>query len=296
MTKEITIPDTEKLVENKDWYQSLIEDCQGILIEGIWNYRLTLIKTYHLLGKRILEENDNFKREEIYGEKICSQVSNSLGKSRQTIQRAIQFYKKYPDLELLPEGKNISWHKICNVYLPKTKEKPIELPKGKYQVIYADPPWQFNNEGFAQSAEQKYPTMSIKEICDIPIKEKIGEKAVLFLWVTNAFLEEGLSVCKEWGFNYKTNMVWIKKKGPTIGWFTKSRHELLFIATKGEGMHPKEKFNSWFESKVTKHSKKPEIIYEMIKKMYKGPYLELFARSIQKRKGWTYWGNEMPNK
>ena len=72
-TKEITKP-----IEQENWYISLIDDCQGILTEGIWNYRLTLIKTYHLLGKRILEENDNFKREKIYGEKICQHVGISF--------------------------------------------------------------------------------------------------------------------------------------------------------------------------------------------------------------------------
>ena len=133
MAKEIT-----KSIEQEEWYKSLIEDCQSLLTEGIWNYRLTLIKTYHLLGKRILEENDNFKREKIYGEKIVSHVSQSLGQSPRTIWRAIQFVQKFPDLDMLPGGKNISWNKICNELLPEPK-KEIPLPKGRYEIIYADP-------------------------------------------------------------------------------------------------------------------------------------------------------------
>jgi len=76
-----------------------------------------LVEGYHALGKRVLEDYHNFERKQIYGQEICSHVSISLGKSRQTINRAIQFAKLYPDLNLLPEGKNTSWHKICNQYL-----------------------------------------------------------------------------------------------------------------------------------------------------------------------------------
>ena len=171
------------------------------------------------------------------------------------------------------------------------KQKAPPLPQGKYFVIYADPPWQYQNEGFDESAEQQYPTIPVEEICALPIRGLITDKAVLFLWVTNAFLKEGIQVCEAWGFSYKTNFAWIKNKGPSIGWFSRSRHELLFIATKGDGVHPVEKYLSWFEAEVTKHSKKPALVYEMIEKMYPGPYVELFAR--QKRDGWENWGNEI---
>jgi len=113
----------------------------------------------------------------------------------------------------------------------KSYHTPV-LPDGKYYVLYADPPWEYNNSGFEESAQSKYPTMSTKDICELPVQNLIGDKAVLFLWVTNAFLREGLQVCEAWGFKYKTNCVWIKNRGPSIGWFTKSRHELLFICTK----------------------------------------------------------------
>lgn len=166
-----------------------------------------------------------------------------------------------------------------------------ELPQGKYFILYADPPWQYQNIGFDESAEQQYPTMSVEEICTLPIHNLITDRAVLFLWVTNAFINEGLKVCEAWGFEYKTNFAWIKSSGPSIGWFIKSRHELLFIATKGEGLHPSEKFISWFEFKVRRHSQKPDIVYEMVEKMYPGPYMELFAR--QSRDGWDSWGNEL---
>ncbi len=173
---------------------------------------------------------------------------------------------------------------------PQIKPPP-DLAVGKYFVLYADPPWQYDNSGLNESAAQQYPTMETQQICQLPVRDLVDEKAVLFLWVTNPFLQEGLEVCRSWGFEYKTNFVWIKNKGPSMGWFCHSRHELLFVATHGEGVHPTEKMISWFESEVTRHSQKPDKVYEMIETMYTGPYIELFAR--RGRPGWDNWGNEL---
>ncbi len=169
MKKELT-----KQLQSKEWYEALIEDCQSVLGEGIWNYRLTLIKTYHLLGQRILAENDNFKREKIYGERLCHTVSESLGQSQRTIWRAIQFAKKYPNLDKFldstKEQKVLSWHKIVQNYLPEPKEKQIPLPKGKYNVILADPPWRYRNTGVEGAVDKEYSTMTIQELARYQLK------------------------------------------------------------------------------------------------------------------------------
>ena len=112
-----------KSLITQNWYKSLIDDCDGIITESVFTSRWALVEGYHMLGSRILQDNENFEREKIYGKKIVSHLSQSLGKSKQTIYRAIQFVKKYPDIQKLPLGKNISWHKICNKYLPDGKRK-----------------------------------------------------------------------------------------------------------------------------------------------------------------------------
>lgn len=285
------------ILQDQEWYQALIEDCQGILTEGIWNYRLTLIKTYHLLGKRILEENDNFKRERIYGERIANTVGESLGKSRQTIGYAIRFAKKYSDLDLLPEGKNISWHKICNQYLPEPKEKLIELPRGKYQVIYADPPWPYPKRQDAKNlygnTDYHYEVMPIKKLCEMKVSELADENSVLFLWVATNFLEQSFEVIKSWGFDYKSQMTWIKEGGQGgIGWYFWGDHELLLVAIKGSYL-PKEKVSSVLKAPRQKHSQKPNEIYEIIEKMYPNTKkIELFARG-NPQKGWMAWGDQI---
>ena len=287
----------ELSLESQEWYQSLVEDCQGILTEGIWNYRLTLIKTYHLLGKRILKENDNFERVKIYGEKICQRVGESLGKSRQTIQYAIQFAEKYPDLDLLPEDKNINWHKITQNYLPKPKKEKM-LPKGKFQVIYADPPWPYPKRQDAKNlygnTDYHYEIMPIKELCEMKVSELAAENSVLFMWVATNFLEQSFEVIKSWGFEYKSQMAWVKEGGKQggIGWYFWGDHELLLVATKGSYL-PKEKFSSVLKAPRREHSKKPDEIYEIIEKMYPDTQkMELFARNKDKRKNWVYWGDQ----
>jgi len=166
------------------------------------------------------------------------------------------------------------------------------LPEGKFTILYADPPWQFNNSGFEQSAASIYPTMSTEEICNIKIAEISAKESVLFLWATNAMLEDTLLVMKSWGFEYKSNMVWIKDKAPGMGWFTESKHELLLIGVKGGNWHPVEKFQSWYKSEVKEHSKKPFMFYEIIERMYPNQkYIELFARN--KRQNWISFGNEL---
>lgn len=192
--------------------------------------------------------------------------------------------------------KRVANRWLAAIFGPTRLPSP-PLPKLESQVIYADPPWAFSNSGFDQSAASIYPTMTTKEICEFTdkngkaIRKLAAEKrSVLFLWVPAALIPEGLAVVKAWGFTYKTQLVWKKDKAPGMGWWVNSKHELLFIASKGEELHPAIKYDSVFEAPVTKHSKKPEKVYEMIEAMYSGPYIELFARN--KRDGWTPWGNE----
>jgi len=73
------------------------------------------------LGKRISEENHNFERVKIYGEKIVQGLAESLNISTRVIWYSLQFADKYPDLNSIPEGKNITWDKIITKYLPEQK-------------------------------------------------------------------------------------------------------------------------------------------------------------------------------
>jgi len=165
-----------------------------------------------------------------------------------------------------------------------------ELPPGQYNVIYADPPWEYRNSGFAMSAENQYPTMSTDEICELAVP--VAENAICFMWVTNPLLADGLRVLEAWGFDYKTCMVWVKDHH-TAGFYVYGQHELLLIGTRGTHMTPTDeaKPKSVITGENKEHSRKPDVVYEIIERMYPDSVkLEMFAR--RNRKGWTSYGNE----
>jgi hypothetical protein len=121
-------------ITTQDWFKSLIDDVGSTWTETEFNARWTYIVGYHTIGLRILQDYDNFERSKIYGQEIVSRIAESLDRSKSTVWKIIQFAKKYPDLNKLPEGKNASWHQISNKYLSNKKGKQIEEPKGKLIV------------------------------------------------------------------------------------------------------------------------------------------------------------------
>lgn len=165
------------------------------------------------------------------------------------------------------------------------------FPHGKYQVIYVDPPWQYNNSGLRGSAESHYPTMSIDDLCQLDIGKLAGDATALFMWVTSPFLREGLQLCQAWGFEYKTTFVWIKDRSTygKLGFYNYGQHEFLFVATRGSCLPQSGTLEpSVLFAPKQGHSEKPEAVYELIEQMYSGPYIELFARKT--RPNWAAWG------
>ena len=165
----------------------------------------------------------------------------------------------------------------------------------KYQIIYADPPWSYNdkqNTKMLGGAIKHYQTMSIKQLCNLPIKELTEKDAVLFIWVTSPLLEAVFEIIKAWGFKYKSSFVW-DKISHNMGHYNSVRHELLLIATKGKCTPQVRKlFDSVVSEARTEHSKKPQVFRDIINTIYpNGKRIELFAR--QKTEGWDVWGNEV---
>ncbi len=208
-------------------------------------------------------------------------------------------------LDWLKRAQENKWStRTLELEINKAKRRQLLLPEGIYDVIYADPPWQYCNAIQKWGpAELHYPTMNIQEICKYKdsngtqVQEKFADDAILFLWVTNPFLRDAFPIIDAWGFEYKTNIVWVKTdlKRPGSGFWVRGRHELLFICSKGSFLpdqREREPIGSIIEAPVEEHSKKPERVYEIIEKMYpEGRYLELFARNT--RENWVSWGNEI---
>ena len=166
------------------------------------------------------------------------------------------------------------------------------LPDGRYELIYADPPWQLGNPDSRHAPENHYPTMPLEEIEALPVPT--AADALLLLWAVNCLLPEALHVVEAWGFEYKSNLVWVK---PTIGLgrWTRNRHELLLLGTRGRFPLPERPDcpDSVLEAPRRAHSEKPAAFYELIEQAWpQASKLELFARRA--RPGWTAWGNQAP--
>jgi len=175
----------------------------------------------------------------------------------------------------------------------KRREAP-ELPTDQYRVFYADPPWSYGDSGLQQygHASHHYPSMTIEELCALPVAERAEADAVLFLWVTSPLLEDAFRVVEAWGFEYKASIVW-NKDAHNFGHYVSVRHEFLLICVRGSCTPDiKELLPSVVTIKRAKHSEKPEVFRAMIDKMYpKGKRIELFARG-EAAAGWETWGNE----
>lgn len=173
-------------------------------------------------------------------------------------------------------------------------DRPLDVGT-RYPIIYADPPWRYENPPIgasSRSIENHYPTMTLEEICALPVRELATEDAMLYLWATAPKLPECLEVVKAWGFAYRTHIVWDKVR-IGMGYHARNRHELLLICKRGEvpppspGTQPE----SIYAEPRGEHSAKPAFFAEMIEAAYPGlPKIELFCRLP--RDGWAVWGNQ----
>src|ERR1035438_4610347 len=109
----------------------------------------------------------------------------------------------------------------------------LELPAGPFQVIVADPPWQYESGN-----SLPYPTMAIEDIKAMPIRDIADENAILWLWTTNAHLRVAFGVVESWGFEYKTLLTWVKNRMGTGEWLRgQTEHCLLAIRGKPVFLH-----------------------------------------------------------
>lgn len=181
-----------------------------------------------------------------------------------------------------------------------------------YRTIVADPPWTYSSipvrtdrphrqarergeVGVAIASQPlPYPSMSADEIAALPISSLASPDCRLFLWATNAYLPEALSLITRWGFGYRQLLVWDKSPtfNPLGGSVAPNACEYLLVATRGAPP----RIGRWPTSVIrgrkprAEHSRKPDVFLDLVESVSPPPYCELFAR--RNRLGWDTWGNE----
>ena len=184
-------------------------------------------------------------------------------------------------------------------------QDPPPLPRidGGFRTILADPPWRFTNRTGKVAPEHRrlnrYETMTLDEICALPVERVAAKTSHLYLWTPNALLPDALRVMEAWGFSYKANIVWHKVRkdggsdGRGVGFYFRNVTELILFGTRGKNartLDPGRSQVNMIQTRKREHSRKPDEQYELIEACSPGPYLELFARG--ERSNWTVWGNQ----
>jgi len=186
------------------------------------------------------------------------------------------------------------------------------LASNGFCTMLADVPWQFDNRTGKVAPEhrrlRRYRTMTLDEICALPVPRIMAPTAHLYLWVPNALLPDGLRAMAAWGFTYKTNIVWhkIRKDGGSdgrgVGFYFRNVTELLLFGVKGSNtrtLDPGRTQVNIIETRKREHSRKPDEVYPIIEACSPGPFIELFARASEqaglfpcRRQQWTRLGDE----
>lgn len=162
----------------------------------------------------------------------------------------------------------------------------------KFHTIYADPPWQYSNQGTRASTDNHYGTMDVERICAEPVAQVAGDDAHLHLWTTNAFLFDARRVMEAWGFTYKSCFIWVKPQ-MGIGNYWRVSHEFLLFGLRGRRPFRVRDEMSWAAIPRSQHSSKPDAIRLKIERVSTGPFLEMYGRVYSPGSPWTVYGNQV---
>lgn len=249
------------------------------------------VDTREELAKIAGVSHDTIHKVEKIEQSATPEIKAQIKSGDVSINQAYQAMRREEKLKAVSE-------KIENQKDTETKGIDIYNTDRKYNIVYADPAWDYWSGG-NKNQNLHYKTMTIQDICELPVKNITDKDCVLFLWVTYPILEQAFEVIKAWGFEYSTaGFVWVKKNKVSdtafmgCGSWTRANSELCLLATKGNITRIDAGISQVIESPIEEHSKKPAITRELITKLVgELPRIELFSREAVN--GWDCWGNEI---
>jgi N6-adenosine-specific RNA methylase IME4 len=236
---------------------------------------------------------------EVNARRTSTRLGAEIGIGRAAVEKGERIWRFDRALALkVANGTVKATEALRQIKKAEVRQKVAALPDGKYRVIYADPPWSYNDarqtgdHRESTGALHHYSTMSNDELRALDIKSIAADDAVLFCWATFPLLPFGLELVKAWGFAYKTAFVWDKGAG-AFGSYHNAAAELLLVCTRGSCTPDNDKkFDQVVSLPRGRHSAKPEEWRTLIDAMYPlGPRIELFRRG-DAPEGWEVWGAE----
>ena len=149
--------------------------------------------------------------------------------------------------------------------------------RNKYSIIYADPPWAYNDKGCNGAVASHYDTMTTEDIGKLPIKDLAEKDCILFMWATMPKLQDALDTIKAWGFKYKTcAFCWVKQNPKSggifagLGRWVQGNAELCLLATRGKPQRVSKSVKQIVMAPRARHSEKPAEVRERITSLMGG--------------------------
>jgi N6-adenosine-specific RNA methylase IME4 len=169
----------------------------------------------------------------------------------------------------------------------------------EFRTVVADPPWlptlHRNTVGrrigkYRGGPQRQYRCLDLSEIC--AMRPVTASKAHLWLWCINQHVDWGYIVARAWGFEPMQMITWVKD-GFGTGQFQCNSEQVLLCRKGGPIDNAFGKTQgTWFNWRRGRHSEKPEAFFDLVIRVSRGPFLEMFARTT--RLGWSSWGDEVP--
>ena len=171
------------------------------------------------------------------------------------------------------------------------RRAPLPMPGGRFRVLVLDPPWKYEKraEDITHRGRCPYPDMAVDEIAALPVREKMEDDAVVWLWTTNSFMREAYQLADCWGLEVKTILTWAKDRMGTGDWL-RGKTEHCLLCTKGRPVVTLTNQTTLLSGPLREHSRKPDEFFALVESLCPGSKLEFFAREA--RPGWRAWGAE----
>lgn len=247
-----------------------------------------------LLGRATLADVGVDRKLSAHAQKLAALGDEEFERANETLrERVIAGAAKIVDREAAAQEKQTrreSRERILGI-------AQQAMPQQKFGVILADPEWRFEpwsrESGMDRAADNHYPTSCTEVIAARDVPSIAADDCVLFLWATVPMLPQALLVMSTWGFDYRSQFVWVKDRIGT-GYWTRNQHELLLIGVRGNppAPAPGTRESSVIQAPAAEHSAKPEIILDYVDGWYPTlPKIELNRRGPP-RPGWQAWGYE----
>lgn len=176
-----------------------------------------------------------------------------------------------------------------------------EFAGQRFGVVVCDPPWHFatrSPKGWAKSPQKHYRTMTLEEMCALPVASLGADDCALVMWATAPHLPQAFTVMSAWGWTFKTAGCWAKQSRAGrhwqfgTGYLLRSAAEFFLIGTRGKPKTVSRSVRNLIVAPVGRHSEKPFAMHGICEQLWPSAQkIELFARA--RVPGWYSWGLEV---